>query len=72
PSNAVVLNEDGTTGIVCVVRNGKSYRNEVKLGSQSEGKIVISEGLTEGDVVLLERISQLRDGMSVNPYFDKR
>ncbi|EMG08122.1 hypothetical protein LEP1GSC151_4930 [Leptospira interrogans serovar Grippotyphosa str. LT2186] len=47
-------------------------RNEVKLGSQSEGKIVISEGLTEGDVVLLERISQLRDGMSVNPYFDKR
>ncbi|EMO41046.1 efflux RND transporter periplasmic adaptor subunit [Leptospira noguchii] len=72
PSNAVVLNEDGTTGIVCVVRNGKSYRNEVKLGSQNEGKIVISEGLMEGDVVLLERISQLRDGMPVNPYFDKR
>lgn len=72
PNTAVVLNENGSTGTVCVVRDGKSFRNEVKLGSQSEGKIIISEGLTEGDVILLERISQLRDGMPVKALFDKR
>ncbi|TGL79169.1 efflux RND transporter periplasmic adaptor subunit [Leptospira yasudae] len=72
PSTAVLLNEDNATGIVCVVRDGKSFRNEVKLGPQSEGKIVVSEGLINGDTILLERISQIRDGMPVNPLFDKR
>ncbi|MBM9498968.1 efflux RND transporter periplasmic adaptor subunit [Leptospira sp. 201903071] len=72
PSTAVLLNEDGTSGTVCLVRDGKSYRNEVKLGPQSEGKIIISDGLSNGDTILLERISQIRDGMSVNPLFDKR
>ncbi|PJZ59621.1 efflux RND transporter periplasmic adaptor subunit [Leptospira adleri] len=72
PSTAVLLNEDGVSGTVCLVRDGKSYRNEVKLGSQSEGKIIISAGLSDGDTILLERISQIRDGMAVNPLFDKR
>ncbi|XDD51915.1 efflux RND transporter periplasmic adaptor subunit [Leptospira sp. WS92.C1] len=72
PSTAVLLNENGSTGIVCLVRDGKGYRNEVKLGPQSEGKIIVTEGLSNGDTILLERISQIRDGVSVNPLFDKR
>ncbi|TGK43533.1 efflux RND transporter periplasmic adaptor subunit [Leptospira andrefontaineae] len=72
PNTSVLFNEDGITGSVFVVRDGKAYKAELKLGQQKDGNVVVQEGLQTGDLVVTDRLSQLRSGISVNPISSDR
>ncbi|TGK05455.1 efflux RND transporter periplasmic adaptor subunit [Leptospira langatensis] len=70
PAVAVLANE-GDKSSVFVVKDGRSYSVEVKAGKKYGEDIEILQGLKQNDIVLLEKLSQLRDGMLVVPAFNR-
>ena len=66
PSDAVIpRNEDKAW--VFVVREDKAFRVEVVTGRQFDDNIEILEGLEEGAVVAVEKLSQLYQGVTITP-----
>ncbi|TGK12905.1 efflux RND transporter periplasmic adaptor subunit [Leptospira fletcheri] len=68
PSTAVLSNDSGRNSVF-LVREGHCYTNDVKIGKKQGDEIEILQGLQKDDVILLDRLSQLRDGMAVSPSF---
>ncbi|EPG73919.1 HlyD family secretion protein [Leptospira fainei serovar Hurstbridge str. BUT 6] len=66
PMTSLVSNESGKTSIF-VMKDGRCYGTEVQSGKKHGDEIEITNGLQNGDVILLDKLSQLRDGMPVSP-----
>lgn len=64
PAGAV-LTRGGKT-VVFVVENGKAVQKEVKTGFHNGGSVEILGGLAEGDKVIYEGHTLVRDGLAVN------
>ncbi|PJZ26549.1 efflux transporter periplasmic adaptor subunit [Leptospira hartskeerlii] len=70
PSISLLANE-GDKSSVFVFKDGRCYSTEVKVGKKYGNDVEILQGLQQNDVVLLEKLSQLRDGMPVTPSFSR-
>ncbi len=65
PLSAVLYGQDGT--VVQVVRDNRVETRNVTVGLIEAGKVEISEGLSEGDLVVARAGAFLRDGDRVRP-----
>jgi HlyD family secretion protein len=65
PLSAVLYGQDGT--VVQVVRDNRIETRSVTVGLIDAGKVEISEGLSDGDVVVARAGAFLRDGDRVRP-----
>ena len=65
PLSAVLYGQDGT--VVQVVRDNRVETRSVKVGLIDSGKAEISEGLSDGDVVVARAGAFLKDGDRVRP-----
>lgn len=63
---AVAIRTDETGRYVWVVRDGKAVRVPVVAGGFSGSGVEVSEGLSEGDLVVVEGMKNICSGMSVN------
>jgi RND family efflux transporter MFP subunit len=54
-------------GGVFVVQNGIAHMKKVRYEATSNGYVKILDGLTEGEEVVVSDLTNLRDGVSVNP-----
>ncbi|EMJ95736.1 efflux RND transporter periplasmic adaptor subunit [Leptospira alstonii] len=66
PSEALFA-KDNEVAWIYVLNDGIALRAKVKTGNQFEDKIEISEGLSPGSIVAVEKLTQLKDGMKVRP-----
>jgi membrane fusion protein (multidrug efflux system) len=64
PEEAVVA--EGPRQIAFVVKDGKIERRAVIIGQRQEGVVEISEGLSEGDVIVVRGVQRVRNGMNVS------
>jgi membrane fusion protein (multidrug efflux system) len=64
---AAVLDDgrEGTLSKVFAVRDGKAHQVELRLGMEREGRGEVLEGLSPGDLVVVEGQQRLRDGQDV-------
>jgi RND family efflux transporter MFP subunit len=63
PKKAVVT--DGNTAFVWTVRNGVAERAVIKRGRELEDGVEVREGLSDGDLVIIEPPADLKDGQKV-------
>lgn len=63
PGDAVQYGSDGA--YVYVVEEGKAFVRRVNLGPSSGERVIVLEGLKEGEKVVLEGLDRLRDGGQV-------
>ncbi|NLS13861.1 efflux RND transporter periplasmic adaptor subunit [Vibrio sp. SM6] len=62
------LEYSGTKRFVYVVdKENKAHRTEVVLGARVENQVVITEGLTIGETIVVQGIVNMRDGVEVSP-----
>ena len=64
PTEAIVYS-NGVNAIWTVDANGKAKRKLVQLGVQTKNDIQITEGLSEGEVVMVEGQNRMNDGDKV-------
>lgn len=64
PSSALFRN--GEQWNVFAVESGKAKRREVKISHQNSAESEVSEGLSEGEIIILHPPNQLEDGASVS------
>jgi multidrug efflux pump subunit AcrA (membrane-fusion protein) len=67
PRSAVVNRTDGAT--IQVVRDGKVETRNVKLGLLSDNSVEVREGIRDGDIVVANAGTSLRDGDVVKTIF---
>ena len=63
PAKCVAFRDDQP--VVTVIRDGRAYEIEVKLGIETAGHVQVVEGLEPGDVVTVEGGYGLPDGWPV-------
>lgn len=61
PSSVIMRNEDGKD-FVMVNEGGKAKRLNIKTGKKYKGRVEVSEGLKEGDELIITGFQQLNDG----------
>ncbi|GCE10907.1 efflux RND transporter periplasmic adaptor subunit [Tengunoibacter tsumagoiensis] len=64
PRLAVLNPDHGST--VFVVRNGKATLHHIQVGGYAGDKVIVSGGLSDGDLVVLTGLDTLKDGQDVN------
>jgi len=64
PASAIVTDASGTRAVYVIAEN-KAERRFVRTGITSEGKVEITEGLDEGEVVVVTGTNNLRNGADV-------
>ncbi|TGK15078.1 efflux RND transporter periplasmic adaptor subunit [Leptospira kmetyi] len=70
PASAVTQAEDGSSSVF-IVNNGRCFKTPVKLGSKYDDNVRVLEGLKQDDSVVLDKLSQLRDGTPIKPTFNE-
>ena len=50
-----------------IIENNILKKIEVKTGIRNEGKLEILDGLTEGEKIIAEGLTKVRQGMKVKP-----
>jgi len=63
PASAVWQRED--KNYVWKVVGGKAKKQEVKIGSEAEDSVEILGGLVEGEMVISEKVSQIKEGQEI-------
>jgi multidrug efflux system membrane fusion protein len=63
PTSAVQRNNEGA--FVYVVENGRAVMRNIRPGYAQDRESVVEEGLRAGDVVVVDGVDRLRDGMPV-------
>ena len=63
PESAVTI--QGETAFVYVVNNGIAEKKDIKIGKRNFGKVSILSGISEGDFVISEGVSKVRDKAKV-------
>ena len=59
PESAVTI--QGDTAFVFIVNNGTAEQKNIKIGKRNFGKVSVLSGLSEGDVVISEGVSKVRN-----------
>ena len=59
PESAVTI--QGTTAFVYVVNEGIAEKKDIQIGKRNFGKVSVRSGISEGDLVITEGISKVRD-----------
>ncbi len=65
PSDAIQFGARGTYVYVVDPEASQAFTRPVTLGPAADGLVAVSEGLAEGDLVVLEGLDRLRDGREV-------
>lgn len=63
----VAILQDLSNPFVYVVENGKVVKKIVKIVSQNATEAIVSEGLKDGDLVVIDNFKKIRVGADVNP-----
>lgn len=64
PAQAIQRGADGKNTVM-VVKDGKASMTTVALGSNHDGRVLVSKGLKSGDEVIVEGFQKIRPGMPV-------
>ena len=59
PESAVTI--QGKTSFVYVVNNGVAEKRFIKIGKRNFGKVSVLSGISEGELVISEGVSKVRD-----------
>ena len=59
PESAVTV--QGKTSFVYVVNNGVAEKRFIKIGKRNFGKVSVLSGISEGELVISEGVSKVRD-----------
>lgn len=65
PSDAVQFGSRGTYVYVVNAEESKAYTRQVTLGATADGRVAVTDGLVEQELVVLEGLDRLRDGRDV-------
>ncbi|CEA06433.1 RND family efflux transporter MFP subunit [Pseudomonas saudimassiliensis] len=65
PSDAVQFGSRGTYVYVVNAEESKAYTRQVTLGATADGRVAVTDGLAEQELVVLEGLDRLRDGRDV-------
>ena len=63
PESAVTI--QGSTSFVYVVKNDTAEKRDIKIGNRNFGKISVESGIEEGDLVISEGVSKVRNKSKV-------
>ncbi len=63
PESAVTI--QGNTAFVYIVNGDKAEKKNIKMGKRNFGKVSIVSGINEGDMVISEGVSKVRDNVKV-------
>ena len=63
PANAIVT--EGEASYAWVVRDGKVEKRAVKTGAATDGQVPVTDGLTDGESIVVDAPKRLRDGAAV-------
>ena len=63
PESAVTI--QGSTSFVYIVKNETAEKRNIKLGNRNFGKISVDSGIAEGDLVISEGVSKVRNKSKV-------
>ena len=63
PGNAIVT--EGEASYAWVVRDGKVEKRAVKTGAATDGQVPVTDGLTDGESIVVDAPKRLRDGAAV-------
>ena len=63
PESAVTV--QGDTAFVYLVSNDKATKKNIKIGKRNFGKVSVLSGISEGDLVISEGVSKVRDKVKV-------
>ena len=66
PANAVLINKEGK--FVWVVDDERATRKAITLSGYSGKGVIVSEGLSQGDHVIVEGYQKISEGMKVSEY----
>jgi len=67
PLTSLAQKED-KAGVVLTVRNGRVFKRKVALGIEHRGEIEVTDGLVDGESIVLEPTPLLREGDEVSAY----
>ena len=63
PESAVTI--QGSTSFVYIVKNDTAEKKNIKIGNRNFGKISVVSGIEEGDMVISEGVSKVRNKSKV-------
>ena len=63
PESAVTI--QGSTSFVYIVKNDTAEKRDIKIGNRNFGKISVESGIEEGDLVISEGVSKVRNKSKV-------
>ncbi len=63
PGNAIVT--EGEASYAWVVRDGRVEKRAVKTGATQDGQVPVTDGLTDGESIVVDAPKRLRDGAAV-------
>ena len=63
PESAVTI--QGSTSFVYIVKNNTAEKRNIKIGNRNFGKISVESGIEEGDMVISEGVSKVRNKSKV-------
>ena len=63
PESAVTI--QGSTSFVYIVKNNTAEKRNIKIGNRNFGKISVESGIEEGDIVISEGVSKVRNKSKV-------
>jgi membrane fusion protein, multidrug efflux system len=63
PESALTI--QGNTAFVYIIKNDMAEKKNVKIGKRNFGKVSITSGVSEGDIVISEGVSKVRDKAKV-------
>ncbi len=63
PESAVTI--QGSTSFVYIVKNNIAEKRNIKIGNRNFGKISVETGIKEGDMVISEGVSKVRNKSKV-------
>ena len=63
PESAVTI--QGSTSFVYIVKNNTVEKRNIKIGNRNFGKISVVSGIEEGDMVISEGVSKVRNKSKV-------
>jgi len=67
PLTAIAAEPDGSPFVWLVDSDGKVSKQTVSLGEATGAQVVISDGLSEGAVIVSAGVSEIIDGMTIRP-----
>ena len=63
PESAVTI--QGSTAFVYTVKDGTAEKKDIKIGKRNFGKVSVISGINEGDFVITEGISKVRNNAKI-------